>query len=63
MARRRKNPLSEDLVPITIGAIGGGLAIYLYFRPQLVAYQQQNAALASGATTTTGTGTSTPTGS
>jgi hypothetical protein len=32
--RRRRNPTKNDVLPIVIGAIGGGMAIYLYMKSQ-----------------------------
>ena len=48
MARRRhhrkKNPTGEEIITLLIGAVGGGLAVALYYN---AISQSQNAALGS----------------
>jgi hypothetical protein len=53
--RRRKNPTGEEVVALVIGAVGGGLAVALYYNSIVQSQQNQ---LGSG---TTASNTGTPT--
>jgi hypothetical protein len=58
--RRRKNPTGEEILTLVIGAVGGGLAVALYYNA--VAQSQNAAALGTGTAATGTTGTTGTTG-
>jgi hypothetical protein len=51
---RRRNPSTEDVMAIAIGAVGGGLAVYLYMKGVAANAQTSTVALTSTQPTATG---------